>query len=214
MRLTTKSGFTYVELTIAIVVMAVGLGMGLMGTLRSTEAFRTSDRRATEDTKVRRALRRMINEIASTGDAVIFPSPTADGSSELNYNRSEGYEAGVVVWGEPRKLHLELEPGEAADGLDNNGNGLIDEGMIVFTLGVNQPDQKRVILCKGVSVLLQGEIDNGLDDNGNGMIDEPGFVLQRMPDSPMVSVFVSLEGVDQNGMRFQRTLSTATRMRN
>ena len=205
------------EIVIAISVMAVGLGMGLMGTLRSTEAFRTSDRRATEETNVRRALRRVADELSATGEVGSYPDPGTAGNSTITYRRAIGFVGGVVQWGELKSLSLEPETGEVMDGLDNNENGLVDEGMIVLIRGVGGADQQRIVLCHGVSRFLEGEIENGDDDNENGMDDEAGFVLQRDPsegDGSLLNISVTLEGIDQDGTRFQRTLSTSTRMRN
>lgn len=215
-RCTRSKGFTFVEIVIAITIMSVGLGIGLVGTLRSTEALRTSDARSTEETRVRRALRRIVDELSTTGDEASFPDPGTAGSPLINYRRATGFDAGDVTWGDWRRLSLEPETGEVLDGLDNNGNGLVDEGMIVMLQGVGGGNQKRIVLCRGVSRFLEGEIENGNDDNGNGMDDEQGFVLQRSleGDGSLLNIFITLEGVDQNGMRFQRTMSTSTRMRN
>ncbi len=208
-----RAAFTYVELVIALVVMLTALSSALMVSHRSARALRTRDARTDSEMKVRRAMQRVVDELSSTGPSVIYPNPVGDfGGSVLNYRRVADFDGTNTVWGEPCRLEFEYEVGEVDDGIDNNGDGLIDEGVLVYTRGVGQPDEKRIVLCHGVRELLEGETKNGLDDNGNGLIDEAGFCLQRSGQELIVRLTV--EGVDADGLRFERTASTSTRMRN
>ena len=78
-----------------------------------------------------------------------------------------------------QRFEFVYDPDEVDDGQDNNGNGLIDEGRIVWTRNVGAPDERSVVLCHQVREYLEGEVPNGLDDNGNGLVDEKGLSFER-----------------------------------
>jgi hypothetical protein len=109
-------------------------------------------------------------------------------------------------------IGFEYEPGEVDDGVDNDGDGLVDEGQVVLTRNAGSANATRAVLVKNVAELLQGEDLNGADDNGNGMEDEAGFCLQR--DGEVVHIRLTLESVDDTGNVLRRTTETSIRMRN
>ena len=124
-----------------------------------------------------------------------------------------GYEAGAPILGAPTRFTLELSPSEIDNGLDDDGNGLIDERLLVRITNPGDPDEQRSVLARGVRALLEGEVDNGLDDNGNGLADEAGFALDM--DGGVLSVRLSLEIVDpEGGDNIIRTLETSLTLRN
>ena len=51
--------------------------------------------------------------------------------------------------------------GEIDDGLDNNGNGLVDEGQVVWITDLGLPGQRAVVLCNWVSEALDGTSQYG-----------------------------------------------------
>ena len=110
-----------------------------------------------------------------------------------------------------RSLSFEYEIGELDDGLDNNGNGLIDEGRLVLTENAGLTNDRRVI-TRWVAELLEGELDDGLDNNGNGLVDEPGFLVERIGESLIVRV--TLQKRDAEGRLMTRTARTSVRLRN
>lgn len=208
-----RRGFTYVELAISITVLGMVMGAAFMLSLRSSAAYRTSDSRANIGTEARRALHFALEDLSSSGPNVLQVDPGAEGGSTIDYRMATEFTAGAIVWSELRRLAFEYETGELDDGLDNNGNGLIDEGILVFTRGVGDPDQKRVVLCHNVSEFLEGEVPDGVnDENTNGLVDEAGFSISRNGSS--ITVALSLEEIDSDGNYFQRTLSSTTTMRN
>ena len=102
----------------------------------------------------------------------LFPDPaTPIDSSEIRYQVSLGFQDGEVVWSDPEKIGLDqggsqvvykknpdtpeetrsvwcklVRPffgGESSNGVDDNGNGLVDEKGLSFTL---QGDQVKIRL--------------------------------------------------------------------
>jgi hypothetical protein len=130
----------------------------------------------------------------------------------ITLQRNMGWSGISVNWGRPTVIEFRPEPDDPADGLDNNGNGLVDEGMLVRYEMTDTGPTALTVLTRWVRPLLEGETDNNQDDNGNGLIDEPGFCLDRVGD--VWTVRLSLERRDSAGRTVTRTMQTAVRPRN
>lgn len=76
-------------------------------------------------------------------------------------------------------LQFEYEPSDPNDGVDNDGDGLVDEGRLVLVQNPMQVNERRRVLLSSVSENLEGEVPgNLLDDNGNGLTDEMGVCFE------------------------------------
>ncbi len=174
-------------------------------------AFRATQGTSDAEARVRRALDRTVFELLSAGASELLPDPDGDfGASNLQFRRAVGLAGTAPLWGPTHSLAFEYAPEELNDDLDNDGNGLIDDGLLVFTRDVGG-DEHRVILCRGVREFLEGEVADGDDDNGNGVSDEAGFNVHRV--GQVLFVRLSVEESLENGT-IVRTLETAVRLRN
>ena len=210
---TRRAGFTLIEVAVSISVL--GLMMGIFGMVSTTShsAYQAVTIVSGLDVNARRTLVRVASELSSIGGSVLAPDPTGNfGAQTIQYQRAAGVVGGVVVWGENTQLGFEYEPGEADDGIDNDGDGLVDEGLVVLTLDIGGANQRRVVLCHDVRELALGELDNGVDDNGNGVADEAGFNVQRVGD--VMIVRLCLERRAAGGGTVVRTHQTTVRLRN
>jgi hypothetical protein len=130
-----------------------------------------------------RALERVVAEVRGTGsgsfaqDLTTPPGLPPVWSRTLDFSPGADWVDDAVVWGDQRRLDLELGLGELDNGLDDDGDGLIDEHRLVLTLRPGQIDEARVVIVNDVAELLEGELWNGADDNGNGLVDERGFCV-------------------------------------
>jgi len=182
------AAFTLVEVVLTTAILTLVLGsLALFGS-RSAGALGEGTLQSDLDTNLQRTLARMNEELLSSGLADLALTPGADG---LTYRRSEGVVNGAIRWSAPSRLAFAFELGELDDGLDNNGNGLIDEGVVQWTRQVGQPDEQTVTLCHGVSECALGEVDNELDDDGDGQVDERGLVFEL--DGGTLRVSLKLE---------------------
>ena len=112
----------------------------------------------------------------------------------------------------PTRIALEYQTGEVNDGVDNNGNGVADEGTLVLYRSWGLADQRRVVLCRWVGEYAAGETGNGADDNGNGLADERGLRFSRVGD--VITISLSLERPDSNARALVRTVTTSIWLRN
>ena len=215
MRVTANSrtGFTLLEALVAAILITVIFG-ALSAMMKSgTDAFHQGVSSSTTESTARRGIDRITREFSSAEGAQLLPQmiPTL-GSSTLTFHRSTGAVGGVIVWGNNRTIQFEMDASEADDGLDNDGDGLIDEGRVVLTENVGLPNQQTIVLCPNVREYLEGEIPNGLDDNGNGLIDEQGLSFSMVGTTLVVRLTV--ERANQAGRRTWRTLETSVWVRN
>lgn len=209
----TRSGFSLVELTVAVALLAIVLTAVLILGSTTSSAVTTGTVSSDVDTVLGRTLERVSRELVVTGLGVLQPDPLPPfGSEVLDYQKPVGVSSGVALWSNRHRIGFEYENGEIDDGLDNNHNGLADEGVVFWTQDVNLPTERRVVFCHSVREYLEGEQANGLDDNGNGLTDERGFCVVRQGETLIVRVTIERRGA--KGRRFTQTLTTSVKPRN
>jgi hypothetical protein len=206
-----RAGFTLTEARIATALMVLLMSSAVLAARGGMGAFRATQDASDAETRVRRALDRVAFELLSAGASELQPNPDGDfGTADLQFRKAVGLAGTAPLWGQPLSVAFEYAPGEADDGVDNDGNGLVDDGLLVLTRDPGG-DERRVVLCRGVAELLEGELANGADDNGNGVSDEAGFNVHRVGD--VLWIRLSVEEPLETGT-LVRTLETSVRLRN
>ncbi len=154
-------------------------------------AFGTSARIEAEASRANHGLVRALGHLETAGASTLVPNPIGDfGTDSLTFQEPVGITVAGAVWGEPNQIGFERDTGEMNDGPDNDGDGLIDEGRLIFTRAWGTPGAPRYLLLGSVAELGVGELANGLDDDGDGVIDEGGFNVQRVGDVLRVQLAV------------------------
>ena len=208
--LAAHAGFTVVELVIAAALLVLLFSSAVLAARGGMGAFRATQDAGEVEARVRRALDRVAFELLSASASEFLPNPTIDWTSSLQYARTVGLDGTTRVLANPDRLAFEYEIGETDNSLDDDGNGLVDDGVLVLTRDVGGEEQ-RVVLCHGVRERLEGEGANGVDDNGNGLTDEQGFNVFRVGN--VLFLRLSLEAAGENSI-IVRTLETSVRLRN
>ncbi len=210
----TRGGFTIVELVIAAAALSLLLGAMGVVQMRSRDASRVSVAQEEIESECRRNLDRVAEELEGVGHSLLFPDPsTSFGTSSLTYQHpSNVSNAGVVTWDSPRHLQLQLAAGEIDNGLDDNGDGLVDERALVLTRDFGTVNARSVTICSGIPELAGGETVNAIDDNGNGLVDEAGFNINRIGD--LLTVRLTLEKPMGKGQIASSTLQTSIALHN
>jgi prepilin-type N-terminal cleavage/methylation domain-containing protein len=180
----SRAAFTLIEMLISVAILAFILGAMALVQTRSQAASKETMSKTMSEMRARRCLDRVVAELTGVSHSLLFPDPTSNlGTSTLTYQHPTGVDAlGNVTYDVPSRLDLQLAPGEIDNGVDDNGNGLVDERRLVLTRNYGTLNAQSVVLCSGIPRYLEGEVANGLDDNGNGLIDEPGFNVYRVGD--------------------------------
>lgn len=193
-----RGGFTLLEATIAITLLGIVGGAITLASKSSSDAMRTGSFLAEFDVQGAAAIKRIAESLSeATRDDVLPAAPAAVAplsTTQLDFQTSE-FVAPAVVLSDWARVGFEYEGEELDDGLDNNGNGLVDEGIVVLTEDRGLATERRVVLCRSVSEFLEGEEgDNGLDDNGNGLRDEGGLSFDFEGDRVTIRLTLQREG--------------------
>ena len=206
MQRSTRAGFTLIEVSISMVLTTVLLGLFFMTTQTASTAVDTGVTVAELDARVQRALVRVCDALAGSSSDLTTPQAVAPFSSAtVDFQRGQGVDVkGEPVFGPVERLVLEYD--EADDGKDDDGDGLVDEGRLVWIESPGAAGERRVVLCNDVREYLAGETFDGKDENKNGLIDERGFALDFVGGA--VTVRLTLE---TRGPKGQVLTSTAQR---
>ncbi len=208
-----SAGFSLVEVLVSATIFFLVLGSATMIGLANDRAYRTGTTVAQLEEQTATAIARIASELRIAGLETIAPDPGGGLSTHtIQYLQAVGFSAGEVEWTPLRRLALDYEIGEIDDGLDNNQNGLVDEGRVVLTEDLGGPNQRQLVLTRWIPEVLEGELQNGTDDNGNGLVDERGFCLERVDET--LVIHLSLQRRDAQGRLLSRTARASIRMRN
>lgn len=206
-----RGGFSLLEVVISVgLVTLVFLSTGVLAQ-RASATFDQGAFAAELDADSHRTLRAVAEELSEAGfDDMSKPSVL--GESFVDYRRSLNWNGGAILWSDWMRVEFQYEQGELDNGIDDNGNGLVDEGIVVRRVNPGQLDERRFILCRGVREYLEGEEADGGDTNGNGLRDERGLCFELLGDT--VVVRLTLERANPDGRLSTRTVQTAVKVRN
>lgn len=209
-----RAGFTILEASIAITVIAIVILSVTTTVDRSGGAFTASTSAADLDALARRALDRVARDLATVVGTSLSPNGTLPGQSvdSLDYRTNTGWNGAAVTTGLLNRIERELDPAELDDGLDNDSDGLVDEGVLVWREDPGQPGERSTRRASYVAELLEGETANGVDDNGNGLVDESGFCIQITGN--VMTLRLTLQRVDATGQLLTSTVETSVLIRN
>lgn len=208
-----RAGFTLIELSIASLVLIVVLGAMVTALTSGTAVYQEGSDVATVDANAQRLLDRIADELRDADLSSVTPAALAPfGSNTLTFARGRGYAAGALVTGPTEILRSVLDSGELDNGVDDNGNGLIDEQRVELVPDIAVPG-RAIVLGRFVREYAAGELANGNDDNGDGLRDERGLCFLS-DGAATVTVRLTMERPTRGGRTVLRTLQTAVRIRN
>jgi hypothetical protein len=204
-RAVARAGMTLLEVTLVTSLLAVFGTSMILAIESSARAYGVEAIAARLDANAREALDRITAALREADIDSFSPAPVAAPASswQVDFQRTTGFAGGAATFGPTERITFVLDREEVADGNDNDGDGLIDEGCVVW---IESPpvETHRVVLCTDVAAVFEGEVPgNGLDDNDNGLVDECGFHLEFTGDR--VIVRVTLEDVDRDGHPITRS---------
>jgi len=206
-------GYTLLEMAIVVTLLGMVVGATFTIGMSSDKTYRTGTTAAHLEAQADMAVGRIVSDLRIARRTSLAPDPAPGaGAESVEYVQPSGITTGVVQWTQPRRLAFEYEPGELDDGIDNNRNGLVDEGQVVLRENFGVAGERRHVITHWVRELAVGEIANGADDNGNGLVDESGFLVERFGETLVVRL--TLEQKDGEGRLRTRTSRTSARMRN
>mgnify|MGYP001815328727 CR=1 FL=1 len=208
-----ERGFTFLEMVAVVVVLAIVGGLGVQALQMTSGASSSTVFQSEMDTRVHRAVRRVVRELQEAEVASMLPQPLVPfGADAVDYRCAEISDDERIVLGEYRRLELLPAVGDPRDGRDNDSDGVVDEHTLWLVHDVGLPTERRTELARNVAAYLEGELANAEDDNGNGLVDETGFSL-ALRDG-ILHVRLSLQGRSPKGSVLTRTAETTVWVRN
>lgn len=204
-----RSGYTLVESVIGMTILVTLLGSAVVVLDSSQRSFNETISSGIVNRSAARALDRISRALTGARLSALVISPEAD---SVGFQKVAGWAGGSVVWSKNSELRLEYERNELDNGIDDDGDGLVDECQIVMTENVGQPDERSVVLVKSVREFLEGEEPDGADNNGNLIEDERGFCIELQDASAVIRL--TLLRRDPEGEVRLRTLDTTVGLRN
>lgn len=209
----TQRGFTFLEMMAVVVVLAIVGGLGVQALQMTTKASTSTVFHSELDTRAHRAVHRIVRELQEAQLASLLPEPLEPfGTAALDYACAEVSDDERIVIGAYRRLELLPSSTDALDGIDNDGDGLVDEHDLWLVRDVGLASESRTVLVRNVSAYLEGESPNAADDNGNGLVDERGFNL-ALRDG-VLHVRLSIQGRSPRDEIITRIAETTVWVRN
>jgi prepilin-type N-terminal cleavage/methylation domain-containing protein len=214
-RTRSRAGFSLTELVVAASLVGLVLAVPAMLLDASNRAYSTSANAGAVDLATRRALDDMAALLQNCGTGGLQP-PAGAGNvpfSTVDFLPCIGFAADGPDWGDPQRLVMQPEPGDAMDGLDNDGDGLVDEQQVLWIENFGMAGARTHVLAHRVAPTLAGEAaGNGLDDNGNGLVDEAGLAISF--DGERVTIALTVMRLDAYDVRLDRTVERTIALRN
>jgi prepilin-type N-terminal cleavage/methylation domain-containing protein len=208
-----REGFTLVEIMIAMTILAVVGGAITLAIQSSMGVYSTATRVVDLEDQGRYTIQRIKGMLLATSQPMISPTPGSPASSNsIDFQRAVGEVGLAITWGNLERIQFQYEPSELNDGVDNNNNGLIDEGRVVWIQDVGLPTQRQVVLSKYVREFLQGETPAAGDENGNGLLNESGLCFDFAGNN--VNIRMTIERFDSQGVLITRTFQSTITVRN
>ncbi len=211
----TRAGSTLLEVILAATLFVLIAASAVTVVDAAVQGYRTETVSAQLDSLARELLDEISEHLRGADlEAVTPPGVKAPASTSLvDFQRALGFQNDAVLWGPTERLAFEYDPGDPDNGADDDGDGLIDEGRVVWIENPGAAGERRAALCSWVREWLEGETPgNALDDNGNGLVDERGFCLDFA--GSRATVRLSLERRDRDGHAIVHTVSRAVTLRN
>jgi hypothetical protein len=189
-----KRGTTLMEVAVSLMFTAI-VGTSVLLVMSSgSRAMQMTTMATAVESNGQDAMKKICDRLVGADlTSVLPPNVVAPGStSSITFQRVVAFENGVVIWSNPERISLEASPTDPDDGLDNNDNGLVDEGQVIWTENPGLANEHSLVICSWVRENLVGEVPgNGVDDNGNNLVDEAGLSFDF--DGRRLSVRLSLE---------------------
>jgi len=189
----TRAGFTLLEMIISVGLVALVVTNIVMAMDSSTKAYEAGASRVEVEDQARRTLDRIALAVMGSSREGLAPGQEFPFDTDsLTYQLNLGYQDGEVVWSDPERIRREqvaaqitwsknpgipgeqrvvwtkwvseYMKGEVFNGIDDNGNGLIDEKGLSFTIDENLVTIRLTLEKTGpdgnaVTVPLETQVD-------------------------------------------------------
>lgn len=209
-----RRGLTLIEVSISLGLFGIVMSLGTMISDSARSAYDSASSSSMTEAEVKITLDRIAAELEMAALGTL--DPALDGvitdTDQISLMQVVDIVAGAPVLGDLLGLRYIDDPNDVVDGVDNDGDGLIDEGHLIMIRNMGGINPQTVTLCRNVRHFLEGEEGGPADENGNGLVNESGFLIQRTGD--LLTLQLTVEQARANGTTSVRTCTTSVMLRN
>ncbi|MBM3990854.1 MAG: hypothetical protein FJ298_07575 [Planctomycetes bacterium] len=213
-----RRGATLLEVVIATGCLTLLLGAIGAVAQRGRSAAEAGVSAAALSARAQRLVDRIASELMNaTAESLPLAPAVGRATVQVDFRTVEGFDVvqGEIEEGVQRRIARVPSPEDPNDGIDNDGDGLVDEGQVVLVLDTASTPSRELVLASDVTEVLEGEVaGNNVDDNGNGLIDEGGLSLQWRSGGTSVAIGATVGARGAGGGVLLRTVSTIVHLRN
>ncbi len=154
-----QRGYTLVEVVISASLMGIVVGMPLFLLARAQDQISDEIVLSRTSEAVEHLADRIQEELLPIDDSSILPI-VIDNWPVISYSHVEGFSGGVQQVGPQRTLSHQLASGESRNGVDDNGDGRVDEGSVLLQ---ETPLSSGYALASYVTALQFTAVPGGLE---------------------------------------------------
>ena len=132
-------------------------------------------------------------------------------SASIDFSTPTGHAGQDVAWSDTTRIELQDSPADPRDGVDNDGDGFVDDGRVVVIRHLGLAIQQSTVLVDGVTRESPGEKASG-EDGESTLADSRGLSFAMDGDS--LTIRLTLGGRDDGGKLSTCTAATSVRLRN
>ena len=192
-----RSGFTVLELMIALTILALVAVNVSTVTRTGAQAARSGAFREQLNDEADQTLDRISLALMSSGAANLYPVVSAPlYTNEVTYSISLGVEGGRQIESLPESISWQQ---------------LEDRGRVQWRENPGLADERVVTWSNWVPTLFEGESFNGTDDNGNAIVDESGLAFDMRGELVNIHLTIERKGPDGNMTPTTRRIQVACR---
>lgn len=192
------------QIAVASGIAVVGLGVAGAALSRAQTTSRDSAVRTSLDRRRAQGVDAVIEALQDASASSIATDLAATAAaSAVTLRTKVGFESDAPTYSATTTIEWVIDPRETDNGLDDDKDGLIDEGFVRRTVGTGGTARSDV-LVRDVCRRLEGETANTRDDNGNGAVDERGLLFVR--SGGRIRVWLSVAAKMPDGAIAVRTM--------
>ncbi len=124
-----QAGFSMLEVMIVTAMLMVAITAIFQVIAAGTDHYNSGSVLVDIQAQARRMMDRIVTDLESSGTSVVSLS----GSDSISFQKNTGYSGGSITWGNVITIAFAYETGEIDNGVDDNNNGIVDEGVITRT---------------------------------------------------------------------------------
>jgi Tfp pilus assembly protein PilW len=207
-----SSGMTLVEVAISLAVTAAAVLAAASAVNRSFSAWSDMSRTGDLERRDQNAMEVIVAAMSDAGKSTLSVAAPPTGAFSMTFKTPTGFASDATTWSNQSIVEWQPSASDPVNGVDNDGNGLIDDGVVVLRKNVGLSTESKTVLCRWIPYLAPNESANNADDNGDGLNDERGLSFKVVGSA--LTVRLSCKRKSRDGTMITTTSERTIALRN